>query len=280
MVRDRLTELQRKSLNTGKNDTKSNDVLIEMENNDLKNTFELAESILQDLQQISLNIEQCELQIKQIRESPFKEKEIAANLAHIFQKNNALVQNVKTNLNKLQKFAEKSNTSNADGRIKLVQFNTLNTRFRECILKNNEEMEKFKNLRIGRFKAQLLAKGVHTTDEEFQSLLEDSTSSNVQIFNDNHLIDTADARRLLMEAEELNKDLLKIEKMLTEIRDLFVQTAVLVEEQQDLINVIEYQALQTVDYVSKTPAILQKARNKKKKAAKMKHICILFVILF
>ncbi|KAL3269987.1 hypothetical protein HHI36_009043 [Cryptolaemus montrouzieri] len=270
MVRDRLLELKEKAENSIKISPRK-DTSIKVEEDPLKNVFSLAEQISEDIEKISENVDLCKCYMRQISESPFREKELSDQLTKVFEENGKLTQKVNNRLKQFENHVKNINKTCTVGRIEIIQYSTLRTRFRDNLQKNNEEMENFRTFRLNTYKAQLKAKGVNVTEQEFSELM--SGDEQRQIFIDNLLVETAEARRLLSEAEELNEQLLKIEGLITEIRDLFVQMSILVEEQQELVDVVEYQAQQAVDYVSKTPHILREAEGKKNRALKMKFLC-------
>ncbi|XP_045474582.1 syntaxin-1A-like isoform X2 [Harmonia axyridis] len=258
MVRDRLEELKKKTGQLGSN-YRSRDTSIQLEENRLKDVFQLAEQIGEGIVRINGNIEVCRRYMRQISESPYQEKDLSDKLAEIFQETGKLTHRLNYMLKNLEDQVKTRNQTCTVGRIEMVQYNTLKIRFKECLNKNNEQMEIFRNRRINNYKAQLRVKGIQVSEEEFSEIL----SGSQQIFNENILLETAEAKRLLSEAEELNEQLLKIEHLITEVKDLFVQMSILVEEQQELIDVVEYQTQKAVEYVYQTPNILREAEKKK-----------------
>ncbi|XP_044755765.1 syntaxin-like isoform X2 [Coccinella septempunctata] len=268
MVRDRLEEFKR--ARESENSYERLDSTIVIEENRLRNIFELSEEIGQGIENIRENVETCDHYMKQIFESPYMEKELSDKLTEIFQQNGKLTRIITSKLKQFEDHVKNTNKTCTVGRIEMIQYNTLRTRFREYLKKNNDQMENLRTYRINNYKTQLRVKGVEVADEEFTELL---NGSQQQLFNDNVLIETAEAKRLLTEAEELNVQLQKIESLIIEIRDLFVQMSVLVEDQQELIDVVEYQTQKAVEYIYKTPILLREAEDKKRKAFKMKFMC-------
>ncbi|KAL4718486.1 hypothetical protein ACJJTC_015211, partial [Scirpophaga incertulas] len=84
------------------------------------------------------------------------------------------------------------------------------------------------------------------SDEECESLLD---SKNISIFVDNLKTETAAARLALRDAEARLGVLRALENQLADVCDLFRQLAVLVAQQQDQIDSVEFYALQATEHV-------------------------------
>ncbi|KAH0812983.1 hypothetical protein GEV33_009808 [Tenebrio molitor] len=113
------------------------------------------------------------------------------------------------------------------------------------------------------------AKGYfQVTDEEVALLLEEGTD--IQLFTENILAETAEAKRILASVEERHQQLLQIERMLTEVRDLFVQMSIIIDSQQELVDRIEYQAQSATNYIGAVD--LGAVRRSKRKYLKVKDI--------
>uniref|UniRef100_A0A6P7H6F1 Syntaxin-1A-like n=1 Tax=Diabrotica virgifera virgifera TaxID=50390 RepID=A0A6P7H6F1_DIAVI len=147
----------------------------------------------------------------------------------LFQNNTSICHKINGKLKEIEAEIKSANTDSAEGRIKLIQLNTLKTRYTKIFKINNTELENFRNIQKENLEAQLRAKGVRVTDEELESLLDNK--SDIQIFTENIIAETQEAKRILADIEERHQQLLKIESMLLEVRDLFLQMAILVEAQ-------------------------------------------------
>jgi t-SNARE complex subunit (syntaxin) len=164
----------------------------------------------------------------------------------------------------------------AEGRIKNIQYDTLKKRFEKAFLDNNKLLENYKSIQKQIIKSQLQAKGYfQVTDEEVALLLEEGTD--IQLFTENILAETAEAKRILASVEERHQQLLQIERMLTEVRDLFVQMSIIIDSQQELVDRIEYQAQSATNYIGAVD--LGAVRRSKRKYLKTKFIIIIIVVL-
>nr|CAH7738033.1 unnamed protein product [Callosobruchus chinensis] len=284
MTKDRLGDLL-KAQKGNKNDV---EVDVEHENNndggrsDLKRTFERAEVISQWLQSVEKNVEAIREYSSRINDIKYNQTDLSEKIETLFQNNTSICHKINGKLKEIDEELKQTLEDSAEGRIKMIQYNTLKTRYIEIFKRNNNELENFRNVQKANLDAQLRAKGIRMTDEELVHLLEENTD--IQLFTDNIIAETLEAKRALRDIEERHQQLLKIERMLVEVRDLFLQMAILVDTQQELIDRVEYQAQAARDFVAKTPKILQEAEKKKKKYLKCQiymgiTILILVVIL-
>ncbi|CAH1404564.1 unnamed protein product [Nezara viridula] len=121
-----------------------------------------------------------------------------------------------------------------------------------------------------------IAKAV-VTDERLDELLEQGNYG--AIFNDDIITETIEARRALEDVQVRHQELLKIEKSLQELRDLFMDMAILIEHQGELVNRIENHVLKTTDYVDTAKVEMNKAIKYQKKSRKNLIILIIIVLV-
>ncbi|KAF6106517.1 syntaxin 3 [Phyllostomus discolor] len=99
--------------------------------------------------------------------------------------------------------------------------------------------------------------GKKTTDEELEEMLE---SGNPAIFTSG-IIDSQISKQALSEIEGRHKDIVRLESSIKELHDMFMDIAMLVENQGEMLDNIELNVMHTVDHV-------EKARDETKKAVK------------
>lgn len=83
------------------------------------------------------------------------------------------------------------------------------------------------------------------------------------------LAETAEAKRVLHDLEDRQLQLQKIERMLTEVRNLFLQMSILIDDQQEVIDRVEYQAGLAHEFVGRGRADLKKGRDKRRRYIKV-----------
>ncbi|CAH8545606.1 unnamed protein product [Heterobilharzia americana] len=166
---------------------------------------------------------------------------------------------------------ETKDAASADLRIRKTQFLALSQSMANTMhqygLIQIEHKERCKAL----LKRQLEVAQRSVTDEELENMLE---SGNPQIFTQGILTDTQQARQNLADIEARHEDIMKLEKSIRELHDLFVDMAALVETQGELIDRIDVNVKQTQDYVAEARQETKKAVVYKKKSRKKKYIII------
>ncbi|XP_023612315.1 syntaxin-3 isoform X3 [Myotis lucifugus] len=147
--------------------------------------------------------------------------------------------------------------SSADLRIRKSQHSVLSRKFVEVMTKYNEAQVDFRERSKGRIQRQLEITGKKTTDEELEEMLE---SGNPAIFTSG-IIDSQISKQALSEIEGRHKDIVRLESSIKELHDMFMDIAMLVENQGEMLDNIELNVMHTVDHV-------EKARDETKKAVK------------
>ena len=123
-----------------------------------------------------------------------------------------------------------------------------------------------------RLKRQLEIAGKQTTTEEIDEMLE---KGEVSVFTNDIMTDTRQAKQQLADIEARHADLIKLEKSIKELHDMFLDMAVLVEGQGELMDRIEYQVGLTRDRVDDATRDLKQASEYQAKARKKKIMIIL-----
>ncbi|CAH8545597.1 unnamed protein product [Heterobilharzia americana] len=166
---------------------------------------------------------------------------------------------------------ETKDAASADLRIRKTQHNTMIQSFMTVVSYYNKTQTDFRDANKARIKRQLEIAQRSVTDEELENMLE---SGNPQIFTQGILTDTQQARQNLADIEARHEDIMKLEKSIRELHDLFVDMAALVETQGELIDRIDVNVKQTQDYVAEARQETKKAVVYKKKSRKKKYIII------
>ena len=83
------------------------------------------------------------------------------------------------------------------------------------------------------------------------------------------LTDTQQAKQSLADIEARPADIMKLEKSIRELHDMFMDMAMLVESQGEMIDRIEYKVEQVVDYIESAKQDTKKAVKYQSKARKV-----------
>ncbi|XP_078264802.1 syntaxin-19-like [Rhinoraja longicauda] len=120
-------------------------------------------------------------------------------------------------------------------RMTMFQINTV-------LITKQESCKKFMQRQLDVF-------GKEVSEEELNIMVE---HNKWDIFNENYLSDLKITKRRMSEIELRHKELISLENQIKELKDLFVQSSLLVQEQGDLLNNIERATMNTKEYIEKS----------------------------
>uniref|UniRef100_G3UMX2 Syntaxin 3 n=1 Tax=Loxodonta africana TaxID=9785 RepID=G3UMX2_LOXAF len=156
------------------------------------------------------------------------------------------------------------------------QHSVLSRKFVEVMTKYNEAQVDFRERSKGRIQRQLENyAGKKTTDEELEEMLE---SGNPAIFTSG-IIDSQISKQALSEIEGRHKDIVRLESSIKELHDMFMDIAMLVENQGEMLDNIELNVMHTVDHVEKAREETKKAVKYQSQARKKLIIIIVIVVV-
>lgn len=167
------------------------------------------------------------------------------------------------NLSKqVQRTKEQQGPTTVLTRIQGLQHAALHCRFQEVMREYNEglltKQERCKHFII----RQLEVSGKNVTEEEVDEMV---ATGKWEVFNENLLNDVRITQTQLSEIEQRHKELMSLENNMKELRDLFVDIFMVVEEQGAFIEHIQTNVDRTQDYVAATNEKFKTAARYKKK---------------
>uniref|UniRef100_A0A3B5AK94 Syntaxin-3 n=1 Tax=Stegastes partitus TaxID=144197 RepID=A0A3B5AK94_9TELE len=152
----------------------------------------------------------------------------------------------------------------------------LSRKFVEVMTKYNEAQVDFRERSKGRIQRQLEITGKATTDDELEEMLE---SGNAAVFTAG-IVDSGISKQALSEIESRHKDIVRLESSIKELHDMFVDIAMLVESQGDIVDNIEQNVSNSVDHIIQAKEETKKAvRYQTKARKKMVIIAVVVAIL-
>ncbi|CAH1973543.1 unnamed protein product [Acanthoscelides obtectus] len=151
---------------------------------------------------------------------------------------------------------ETHNKSSADLRIRKTQHSTLSRKFVEVMTEYNRTQTDYRERCKGRIQRQLEITGRQTTNEELEEMLE---QGNPAVFTQGIIMETQQAKQTLADIEARHADIIKLENSIRELHDMFMDMAMLVENQGEMIDRIEYHVEHAVDYVQTATQDTKKA---------------------
>ncbi|ROI33816.1 Syntaxin-11 [Anabarilius grahami] len=263
-MRDRLDHLQTIS--------ESNDHLEELEsdsfsNVDLEENFnqqavifdnsDEMESVLDEAQDTKREIQLIRLEVKRLRDQNTRILSEPTRTTHVKHDANVIVGDIKTRgedvLTRLQKMnahakelEEEHGVNSAVARIARTQYTTLSNNFRDAMTEYNDAEMSHKESCKRHIQRQMEIVGREVSGDQIEEMLENGQWN---IFNDNVMSEGKMARSALNQIESRHRDLLELESRLKSLHEVFLDVAMLVEEQGPMTDYI-------LNNVQKTDALL------------------------
>ncbi|XP_061887864.1 syntaxin-4 [Entelurus aequoreus] len=166
-----------------------------------------------------------------------------------------------------------------NARIQRTQHGVLSREFVELMGHCNTIQAQYRDRNVERIQRQLKITGTNVTGEELDAMLE---TGQTDVFTQNILIDAQATRQALNEIESRHDEILKLERSIRELHDMFQYLAMEVEAQGEMVNQIDHNIKQSSNYVKKAQDNTSQAVTYQQKARKKKiwiAICLAIVIV-
>ncbi|CAF3286108.1 unnamed protein product [Rotaria sp. Silwood2] len=151
----------------------------------------------------------------------------------------------------------------------------LTQKFRDVMNDYNQVQLGYRQKCKERIQRQLEITGRSVTEGEVEEMLE---SGNPAVFTQGIMVETAQAKQSLADIEARHGDIMKLEKNIRELRDMFIDMAALVQTQGEMIDRIEYNVVQSENFVKAASTDTKKAV-KFQSAARRKLFIIIGIII-
>uniref|UniRef100_A0A8I3P8E1 Syntaxin-3 n=2 Tax=Canis lupus familiaris TaxID=9615 RepID=A0A8I3P8E1_CANLF len=253
-MKDRLEQLKAEQLTQ---DDDAEEVEIAVDNTAFMDEFfaEIEDTRL-NIDKISEHVDEAKKLYSVILSAPIPEPKTKDDLEQLTAEIKKRANNVRNKLKSMERHIEEDEVrSSADLRIRKSQHSVLSRKFVEVMTRYNEAQVDFRERSKGRIQRQLEITGKKTTDEELEEMLE---SGNPAIFTSG-IIDSQISKQALSEIEGRHKDIVRLESSIKELHDMFVDIAMLVENQGAMIDRIESNMDQSVGFVERAVADTKKA---------------------
>ncbi|XP_029620088.1 syntaxin-4 isoform X1 [Salmo trutta] len=152
-------------------------------------------------------------------------------------------------------------------RMQRAQHGVLSREFVELMGHCNTIQASYRDRNVERIQRQLRITGTNVTDEELDGMLE---SGLTDVFTQNILIDAKATKQALNEIESRHDEILKLERSIRDLHDMFQYLAMEVEAQGEMVNRIEANIINSTNYVEKAVADTAKAATYQNQARKKK----------
>uniref|UniRef100_A0A8C5UE36 Syntaxin 3 n=1 Tax=Malurus cyaneus samueli TaxID=2593467 RepID=A0A8C5UE36_9PASS len=209
--------------------------------------FSEIEETRQNIDKISENVEEAKKLYSIILSAPIPEQKTKDDLEQLTAEIKKMANSVRNKL--------KSEWPRPHPHVTGGPHSVLSRKFVDVMTKYNEAQVDFRERSKGRIQRQLEITGKNTTDEELEEMLE---SGNPSIFTSG-IMDSQISKQALSEIEGRHKDIVRLESSIKELHDMFVDIAMLVENQGAMIDRIENNMDQSVGFVERAVADTKKA---------------------
>ncbi|XP_034239359.1 syntaxin-1A isoform X1 [Thrips palmi] len=282
MTKDRLAAL--KAAQSDDDDMGPDDVAVTVEGRDgfMDEFFAEVEEIREMIDKIQANVEEVKKKHSAILSAPQTDEKVKQELEDLMADIKKTANKVRAKLKVIEQSIEQeehTNKSSADLRIRKTQHSTLSRKFVEVMTEYNRTQTDYRERCKGRIQRQLEITGRTTTNEELEEMLEQGNSA---VFTQGIIMETQQAKQTLADIEARHADIIKLENSIRELHDMFMDMAMLVESQGEMIDRIEYHVEHAVDYVQTATQDTKKALKYQSKARRKKImilICVSILII-
>lgn len=241
--------------------------------------FAQVQEIREMIDKIASNVEEVKMKHSTILSAPQTDDKTKEELEELMTDIKRTANKVRAKLKVIEQNIEQeeqSNKSSADLRIRKTQHATLSRKFVEVMNDYNACQIDYRERCKGRIQRQLEITGKTTTNEEIEEMLE---SGNLAVFTQDIIMETQQAKQTLADIEARHADIMKLEKSIQELHDMFMDMAMLVEQQGEMIDRIEFNVEQAVDYVETAKMDTKKAVKYQSKARRKLIMIIICVVV-
>merc|ERR1719317_169664 len=228
--------------------------------------FQEVEEIRDNIDKIQGNVEEVKRKHSAILSAPQTDEKMKQELEDSMSDIKKTANKVRAKLKVIETSIEQEeqiNKASAELRIKKTQHSTLSRKFVEVMTEYNRTQTDYRERCKSRIQRQLEITGRTTTNEELEDMLE---QGNPAVFTQGIIMDTAAAKQTLADIEARHADIIKLETSIKELHDMFMDMAMLVESQGEMIDRIEYHVEHAVDYVQTATQDTKKALKYQSKA--------------
>ncbi|CAG4911671.1 unnamed protein product [Colias eurytheme] len=247
-------------------DVGPDDVNVPVEGGYMDEFFSEVEEIREMIDKIQANVEEVKKKHSAILSAPQSDEKTKHELEDLMADIKKTANKVRGKLKHIEQNIEQeehSNKSSADLRIRKTQHSTLSRKFVEVMTEYNRTQTDYRDRCKNRILRQLEITGRATTDDELEAMLE---QDNPAVFTQGIIMETQQAKQTLADIEARHADIIKLETSIRELHDMFMDMAMLVESQGEMIDRIEYHVEHAVDYVQTATQDTKKALKYQSKA--------------
>jgi len=142
-------------------------------------------------------------------------------------------------------------------RMKKTQHSAMSRKFINVMSRYGQAQNEFRDACKEKMRRQIEIMGENVDDAKLEDML--SSGETAPLFAGGIVMDTQKSKQVLDDIQSRKNDILALEKSIKELHDLFVDMAMLVQEQGEMIDRVEYNIEHSVEFVSRAVADTKKA---------------------
>ncbi|KAM9798192.1 uncharacterized protein ACB057_009240 [Neosynchiropus ocellatus] len=235
-----------------------------------------AQSIRKEICQLNLKIEQLNLQNQRfgtsVRRFSLLKKDSDTLARGIQQHGKAVHARLQALAAERERLAGSEGPNSAVSRIAGVQYDTLARAFRAAMSDYSLAEETQRTSCRERIQRQASIMGADITGQTLDEMVDRGGAGWGELFQSLQMQGGRSSRWAVHEIQGRHKELVALEARLKEMQELFLQMAVLVEEQGPVLNSIEANVTRTLEHVEKTNVHMKRAVQYKRKNP-FQHFC-------
>ncbi|XP_043913080.1 syntaxin-1A-like [Protopterus annectens] len=167
-----------------------------------------------------------------------------------------------------QTLYDRNKSASANSRIRQCQHIALKKQYQDVIYQHYVKETEYTHKLKTQIMRQAELAGLHLSQEDINVFVDKSIA--LQLVG--HDLQISEAKKNLAAVEERQRQLLELESQITELHVLFQDFGTIVNDQQDVLNCIEYNVLKANNYTSQANEPLKKALTYQKKSRLMSAI--------
>jgi len=205
-----------------------------------------------------------------------QETKISQELNRILNENNAIFKRVKDQMAELNKDVEASQKSAPDEpetRIKATSYQALTAKFQDILKESQAIQSEFKNAVKGKIARQAKMVDNTLTDQQVEEICNDPEGAAKLMASKMYGQGHTKLQNAVSDIQDKYKDILKLEQSVQLVHQMFMDMAMLVHAQGEMLNNIELNVKESKDYMNKAVGRLDDA--KQDHMAARKKMCML-----
>jgi len=274
-MEDRLLELKKFATNTI--------TLSEINCGDISDVFIRTLKFIQEaLGTVRLNNEQVRKLKEQHQNATLNEQEtkISRELNRILNENSAIFKRVKDQMAELNNdvtASQEKYPNEPETRIKTTSYQALSAKFQDVLKESQAVQGEFKSAAKGKMERQVRMMDETLSNEQVDEICNDPEGAAKLMAQKMHGTGATKLQNAVADIQDKYKDILKLEASVKLVHQMFMDMAILVTAQGEMLNNIELNVKESKDYMLKSVKRLDDA--KQDHIAARKKMCIIGAIL-